>query len=64
MTNPNNFNLSDLTSIGTSSDWTYQSTTPTPLTSTSFPVTPVSADGDSFCSQEFCDYKDIGQVRD
>jgi hypothetical protein len=41
-------------SIGTSSDWTYQSTSPTPLTSASFPLTPVSADGDPFCTDSFC----------
>ena len=50
-------------SIGTSSDWTYQSTSPTPLTSTSFPVTPTSSDGDPFCTQEFCDYEDIYRTR-
>lgn len=54
MTNPNNFNLSDLTSIGTSSDWTYQSTSPTPLSPTSFPLNPASADGDPFCTDSFC----------
>ena len=41
-------------SISTSSDWTYQSTSPTPLTSTSFPLTSVSADGDPFCTDIFC----------
>ena len=41
-------------SIGTSSDWTYQSTSSTPLTSTSFPLTPVSAAGDPFCTDIFC----------
>ena len=50
-------------SIGTSSDWTYQSTSSTPLTSTSFPVTPTSADGDPFCTEEFCDYEDIYRSR-
>jgi hypothetical protein len=63
MTTPNNFNLSDLNSIGTSSDWTYQSTSPTPLSSTSFPLTETSSDGDPFCTEEFCDYEDIYRSR-
>ena len=57
MTNPYSLDPASGQSIGTSSDWTYQSTSPTPLTSTSstsFPLTPVSADGDPFCTDIFC----------
>jgi len=54
MTNPYSLDPATDQSIGTSSDWTYQSTSSTPLTSTSFPLTPVSADGDPFCTESFC----------
>ena len=63
MTNPYSLDPATGQSIGTSSDWTYQSTSPTPLSSTSFPVTPTSSDGDPFCTQEFCDYEDIYRTR-
>ena len=63
MTNPYSLDPATGQSIGTSSDWTYQSTSSTPLTSTSFPVTPTSSDGDPFCTQEFCDYEDIYRSR-
>ena len=54
MTNPYSLDPATAQSIGTSSDWTYQSTSPTPLSSTFFPLTSVSADGDPFCTDIFC----------
>ena len=55
MTNPYSLDPATGQSIGTSSDWTYQSTSPTPLTSTSFPLTPVAITGDPFCTDPYCD---------
>ena len=55
MTNPYSLDPATGQSIGTSSDWTYQSTSSTPLSSASFPVAPTSADGDPFCTEAFCD---------
>ena len=58
MTNPYSLDPASGQSIGTSSDWTYQSTSPTPLSSTSFLLTPASVAGDSFCTDSFCDDTD------